>query len=461
MMNGRLGWTALVVFAAISARAAPQLKPQAELVADGELKAKVLAASQGVPAPTPQSRTYTVTRGAESNQVKCYAPRDLWYQRAFAGEWKDRKGNVMRLGRVKSLVPSFAREDWMKDEIESKLDELEKAFGEPSEETLAAWKSVWGEDGVGQFVVAKNGARYYVQFVFKENVKDTDAEKLLKVFEKSVSTNVRGGGNISSMKWWERNDPQYRFLTDLDKAKGGKFIDVAMKLMGAMRKSYEFYVPPQKAVGVSTVRVFKTTDGYRDYLTSTGADELWSFGLWDPSREELLICAEDPALAPEVMRHEAFHQYLFYATGNGRHARWFDEGHAAFFEGIQHHAAKNTVKIVDSGRRARETAENPERVAAHIPRILKMNRDQFYSGDLHLNYRTAWALVYFLEKGAYAADEFEPYRGICAKYLTLTAGGTDAASATAQAWSAVAARDVSADFLKFWTKYRKPALNAR
>ena len=443
--------------------AVPQLKSQGEVIAGGELKAKVLASSEGVPGATPQSRRYTLTRGAETKTVKWYSPADLWLRRAFAGEWKDKKGNVMRLARVKSLVPSFEQEYWYEEEIEKGLDELEKSF-KGDEDELAAWKKLWGEGGTGRFFVARNGARYYVEFKFAEKVKDSDAQKLLKEFEHSVSTSVSGGGNIQSMKWWESENDMYRFMTDLGKAKGGKFIKDTMRLMDAMRAAYERYVPPQKPVGKCTVRVFRSMDGYRGYVSGNGDGMEWSCGLWDPSREELLIAAEDRDQAIMTMRHEAFHQYLFYATGNGCHALWFNEGHACFFEYVKYNQVKNAVTVVDEGPRAKFVASNLEKVAAEMPKVVAKSREEFYGGtkeEISLNYAASWALIYFLEKGAYTLDEFARYRGICAKYLELTKDGIDSAEATRLAWETAKSRDLTADFLKFWTKYRKRAINAR
>ena len=466
----KFGIMALMCAGAGAALAAPMLKTQAELVADGELKAKVLANAQGVPAPTLQTKQYTLTRGGEQKQVKWYAIADVWRQRAFAGEWKDKKGNVMRLARVKSLVPSeipgapnipgMPAGEGEKEAIDRALDAAEKAFaGEAAE--IEAWKKLWGGRGKGKVVTVKD-RRYYVEFVFAETVKPADHEKLLKAFEKSVSTMTAGaGGAVSSMKWWETENPQYKFLTDLDKAKGGKFVSEAMRLMEAMRKSYEFYVPPQKPLGKCTVRVFRTLAGYRDYRASTGDEDKMSCGLWDPSRDELLVAAEDREQAQNTMRHEAFHQYLHYATGNGWHALWFNEGHACFFENVKYNPAKNVVKVTDEGNRAMWVSKNPELYAGLIKPTLKMDRAAFYSGDVNTHYCTAWAIVYFLEKGAYTSDAFAAYRTIVPKYLELTAGGMDAQAATDAAWKAVEGRDVAADFLRFWKEKRKAALNAR
>ncbi|MBR1920900.1 MAG: DUF1570 domain-containing protein [Kiritimatiellae bacterium] len=462
-LAGRLALGLSALLLASRAVAVPQLKTQAEVIAAGELKAKVLASAEGLPAATPQAHFYVFTRGSEKKQVKMYAPADLWRRRAFAGAWKDKKGNVMRLARVKSLVPSFAREHATEEDIEKGLDELEKSF-KGDEAELAEWRRQWGAGGVGRFFTAKNGVRYYVEFDFAEAVKDADAQKMLKTFEKSVSTIVSGGASFSSLKWWTSENELYRFMTDLDKAKGGKFVSDTMRLMAAMRKAYETYVPPQKTLGKCTVRVFRSIEGYRSYLADNKTGMEWSCGLWDPSREELLVSAHDREQALDTMRHEAFHQYLHYATGSGHHAMWFNEGHACFFENVKYNPAKNTVRVTDEGSRARYVDRNPARIAAAIPAVVAKSYQEFYGGspdEVNLNYAASWAAVYFLEKGAYAADEFAPYRGICAKYLELTAQGVDSAEATRRAWALAEGRDFGADFVKFWTKLRKRALAVR
>jgi hypothetical protein len=55
------------------------------VIAGGEIKAKVLAASEGVPAATPKAHFYIVTQDGERRQVKMYAPGDLWRRSAYAG----------------------------------------------------------------------------------------------------------------------------------------------------------------------------------------------------------------------------------------------------------------------------------------------------------------------------------------------------------------------------------------
>jgi hypothetical protein len=384
--------------------------------------------------------------------VRPYAPADLWRKGAYAGAWKDRKGNVMRLARVKSLVPSFGREHVPEEEVVKGLDELEKAF-KGDEAELAEWRKAWGDGGVGRFFVAKNGIRYYVEFEFKETVKDADAQKMLKAFEKSVSTVVSGGGGISSMKWWESENDLYKFMTDLDKAKGGKFVKDTMRLMDAMRKAYETYVPPQKKVGKCTVRVFRSIDGYRGYLSDNNTGMEWSCGLWDPSREELLVAADDREQALNTMRHEAFHQYLHYATGNGHHATWFNEGHAELFENS--HFDRNGAIVFDRDVQAASyVQEFAAELAQNIPAILEMDYEDFYDGDqeeIAAKYRLAWSIAYFLEVGA-PKLRYKPYEKLRADYVAALIQTRSMFGATSAVFDDQTRERFIAAWLEFWKR---------
>ncbi len=409
--------------------AAPTLKSQAELVADGRFKLKVLANAKGVPAPTPQAQffvktTTSPTGGTQKETIKKYDEKELAYSEELLGMWRDKKGNEMRLAK--------------KD------------------------KYPWGE-GVTYFTTKKIGEEtYYIDFKFAEKVTEAQAKKLLKTAASSLSNRTGGmSGNHSSDKWWERETEAYLFKTDLHKAKGDKFIKDTMRLMDAMRQSYEYYVPPQQDVKKCIVRVFSSLQNYREYRAATGDNDQMSAGLWDPSREELLVCGQERDMAYRIMRHEAFHQYLHYATGRGDHAMWFNEGHACFFEDVRYNPAKGTVKILENERRAQLVAKNPAYYANRIKQTLKLGHSEFYSNNPADNYVTAWAIVFFLEKGAYAHKDYEPYRKIVPKYLELTGQGVSADAATTQAWAEVSDRDIAADFLTFWKSHRKGALKAR
>lgn len=455
----RLALVAAILAFALSAYSAPQLKAQAELVDEKEgIKMKVLANSHGLPPPTLVITKMISSAGEKMQYCKS---DDLWRSSSIVGTWKDKKGNELRLVRVDSLPPEGRETNFgvliKKEDAESAMKRARDAFAQ-DEETFAAWKKAWKALNCSMIATTKSGKSYLIEFAFAETVKPEAEKRLLKDAAASLSSSTSGMTSAySSMKWWSTDTKNYKFLTDLDKSKGGRFVSDTSKLAEAMRKAYEKYVPADKKVGLCTVRVFKTLDGYREYRQSTGSDDQTSCGLWDPGREELLIAAENKDSARSTMRHEGFHQYLYYATGRGDHAMWFNEGHATFFENIKYNNAKNTVKIVEEGNRAMWVAKNPERHANHMKKLIKMTHSEYYSGDVNLNYCTGWALVYFLQKGAHAVEEFKAYRKVIPTYLEAMNRGASAAEASDEAFKCVADRDLKEDFLEFWARYRKNA----
>jgi len=303
-----------------------------------------------------------------------------------------------------------------------------------------------------------------VQFDLAQAAKPKERETLLRQFLKSVGVDKAkpaGGGIVMEGRWMTVDIPGYRFKTDLSRSQGQAFIKNAGRLMEAMQAAYRRYVPPQKDLGVSTVRVFATREGYNDYMKgATGESGDRSIGLWSPSHEELLILDMGNSARNETlktMRHEAFHQYLFYATGNGHHATWFNEGHACFFENISYDAKKNYVRIWDDpkDRRPAAVARDPERYAKLAKDVLFLSREEFYEGTLQEvndRYSAAWAVVYFLEKGVPSFKEFAEYAGVLQAYLSAMKDGKSAQEATRIAWKSVEHRNFEDDFVKFWNK---------
>ena len=84
-----------------------------------------------------------------------------------------------------------------------------------------------------------------------------------------------------------------------------------------------------------------------------------------------------------IMRHEAFHQYLFYATGCGHHMTWFNEGHATFFECVQYNPKSDEVRIGDEGRWADGVARDVGHIASLVPGILQLGHDEWKAEKMH------------------------------------------------------------------------------
>lgn len=484
--------TCCVMFSAVTLCAAvPQLKGSPEAAGSMGLTVKTPTGSQMVQALTPKAQQWRFRRGGENWTETHYDVREIWLGHERGAEWKDRRGNRLVLAKPTAFCPALDKEHAKKEDIVAAMDESAEAFKEPTDETLARWAGEFSGKDLGSSALAPDdvsplasvrlvdlgsdsrcaalfkvasGSWYYVQFDLAQAVKPKERETLLRQFLKSVGvdkTKPAGGGIVMEGRWMTVDVPGYRFKTDLSRSQGLAFIKNAGRLMEAMQAAYRRYVPPQKDLGVSTVRVFATREGYNEYMKgATGESGDRSIGLWSPSHEELLILDMGNSARNETlktMRHEAFHQYLFYATGNGRHATWFNEGHACFFENISYDAKKNSVRIWDDpkDRRPAAVARDPERYARLVKEILFLSHEEFYEGTLQEvndRYAAAWAVVYFLEKGAPSFKEFSDYAGVLPAYLAATKDGKSGQDATRIAWEGVSQRNFVDDFVKFWNK---------
>ena len=487
----------LVIIAAASPAAVPQLKGSPEAAGTMGIKVKVLSGAKMMQSVTPAGQRWTLTRGGRKWQETHYDVREIWSGHERGCQWKDRKGNILTLATPSSFRPEFEKDHAKREDIEKKMSEDAEAFKDPTDETLAKWASDFTEKNIaasalspfasaaladarivdfgdisriGAFFKTKLGQWHYAEFSFVQESKPKERETLMKAFLKGVVADKAKGPAktdvVAEGRWLTFPEKDgYVFKTDLSKTQGAAFIKQAGRLMAAMRDAYKRYVPPQKELGASTVRIFSTREGYNEYMKgATGESGERSIGLWSPAHEELLILDQgnsERAETLKIMRHEAFHQYLFYATGNGGHAMWFNEGHACFFENVTYDAKKNSVRVWDDpkDRRPMGVAEAPGKYAKLVKTIIFYDRDKFYSGSLakvNDNYTAAWAAIYFLQKGAHVFKEFAPYRDVLPTYLKAMAAGKKWNEATREAWELVADRDFEADFLKFWGK-RKAA----
>jgi len=511
-----------MMFAGMLTAAVPSLKGTAEPVGSVGIKLKALAQSQAVPAATPQAhrflRTETRSDGTErKSEITQYIPREVWMAQEMGCRWKDRKGNLLTVAVMDALCPDgFERDYADREDIEKGMKESAESFKEPTNATLAKWVSQFSEKSVdaeafsdfpvsgvaaAKLVDFGGGVRagacfktkadrwYYAEFKFAAEPKPKEAAGLLKKLLASVvvdktkaSAGGKQGGMVVMGDWLAVEVPGYKLMTNLPKSQAGKFMDDMKKIMLAMQDSYRRYVPPQCELKKSTIRVFdgsptkddpKGRKAYDEYQNDPSTKQ--SIGLWDPSREELLVLnqgkdVESRRETMKILRHEAFHQYLFYATGGKEQAMWFNEGHATFFENVRYSLKNNEARFYEDAkdRRAGSVGENPQKYAQLVPKILAMDHGQFYAGNLEVvneKYNAAWAAIYFLAHGAQVFPEFAAYKNVLPTYLKEVTAGKSWEEATKIAWEGLVERFPS-DFLKFWNKragarnYRPPAPKA-
>jgi hypothetical protein len=218
-------------------------------------------------------------------------------------------------------------------------------------------------------------------------------------------------------------------------------------------------VVPETSVGV--IRVFATAEEYTAYV---GAEHAWTSGLWNPFKQELTIRPNDWGGSREkenhllrVVYHEAFHQYLFLATGGIQAAAWFNEGHASLFENAR--IAGGRLDVEEDPARLAVLMEMIQGSKANLKELLPLTYQEFYAGDNQQRqerYALAWALVYYLRKGA--AAERTPYaHQVCQRYLEALIQTKDGDAATRAAFDGIDLARLTADFTRFWLSNHKRA----
>jgi hypothetical protein len=264
--------------------------------------------------------------------------------------------------------------------------------------------------------------------------------------------------SIANMKdWWFAETPEYIFLSNIRSATGKNLVKELQGAMPVLRGAFAKLIPPfDTSTDVSVVRIFEEPQAYKQYV---GKEIEWSVGVWISMRRELVILSQgrNQEQTLEIIKHEGFHQYLFYAASMIENSMWFNEGHACFFE-VADIDTKGRVEIPEN-RRVGSLLDNLDTVAGLIPKILHAGHAAFYSGtdqQRNMNYTTAWALVYFLRKGA-PAEKLTAYGGIIDTYLRKLAETKDCDAATTAAFEGVDMATFQGDFVDFWKKGRNAA----
>ena len=247
--------------------------------------------------------------------------------------------------------------------------------------------------------------------------------------------------------WHFTGAEEFAVLDDLP-ARG--FVETLTNDFPLMRAKYAAAIPsPLDGSNVlSVVRIYATRDEYLDALEADGMTNMaWSAAYWSPQRRELVahLSANGEQELLRTIRHEAFHQYLSYATSMISASPWFNEGYAQYFE--------DDVSA-DWGEGFDVADENVDRMAGAIPGVLMMDYEQFYGGsdfERRFKYRLAWSVVRFIEKGA---DDvrLKPFEGLKKRYMDALIETRDMHQATSAAFKDA---DLLKRFVSEWKKYWK------
>ena len=276
--------------------AVPQLKGMPEAAGTTGLKVKPPTGAKMVQAFTPKGQSWTFRRGTEKWTETHYDAREIWHGHECGAVWKDRKGNQLLVATPTAFCPTFDQGHAKREDIMSQMAADADTFKDPGDEALARWASEFSEKEVKPDALVKcevpphsdvrlvdfgDGSRgaaffrtsagtwHYAEFRLAQAAKQKEIEGLMRLFLKGVAIDkgkAAAGGVMMEGKWMTVEVPGYRFKTDLSRSQGMAFVKNAGRLMEAMQAAYRRYVPPQKELGVSTVRVFATREGYNEYM---------------------------------------------------------------------------------------------------------------------------------------------------------------------------------------------------
>ena len=247
-------------------------------------------------------------------------------------------------------------------------------------------------------------------------------------------------------RWHVSNAAEFSVLDDLS-ARG--FVETMTNEFAAMRRQYAAALPTEiDGTNVLCVaRIYASRGEYLEALETEDATNMaWTAAYWSPERRELVAHLSENGEAEllRTIRHEAFHQYLSYATSMIPVSPWLNEGYAQYFEDSE---SEDWELDVD------RTKEGLQSLATVLQGVFGMDYEQFYAGsdfERRLKYRLAWSVAVFLEKGADKV-RFRPFANLKRDYFAALFRTHDMRQASAAAFGdADKLKLFVSEWLKFW-----------
>jgi hypothetical protein len=295
----------------------------------------------------------------------------------------------------------------------------------------------------------KNNVKYLNKAAYKSSKKDNS-------FSKELLLN-----NIKNYKDWsviEASD--YIIATNCDvKNTSDSFIKTVTETLKNGEFIYKFFNKEKtKSNDRFIVRIFKDRD---DYIAYVGKALEWSGGVWMPSKKELVLTKSSFTSSErerfiKVLKHEAFHQYIHYATGGIAIGAWFNEGYAEFFENVSLTGRRIYIKADKAKIKYIKEHLNDPNLADNIEGLLKLSYKDFYAeGKAKYNYNLAWAIIYYLNTGTKVTwQKFKRnYSKILPVYYRELYNLKDNAKATRIAWKNINFKRFAKDFAWYYKTY--------
>ncbi|MCK5834618.1 MAG: DUF1570 domain-containing protein [Lentisphaeria bacterium] len=260
---------------------------------------------------------------------------------------------------------------------------------------------------------------------------------------------------LPDWQYWETE--HYIICSDL-KSKDRKLISQLKANIEKYHFAYSQVIAPWEPITeVSVVKVFANRT---DYLTYVGEDLKWSGGVWMPSKQELVVSppgwnADKKQKADRVLKvlyHEAFHQYLHYASSGVRNSTWYNEGYAQLFEAATIKGSR--IVVPENDWKASQLRSTLTSSKGSLKHVINLAHNQFYAeGQRTEAYSVSWALVYYLRK--FAMPKKTVYKDILPRYGQELKKTKDHNKATKFAFKDIDMIQLQEDFIEFWQSSSK------
>ena len=422
------------------------------------------------PLDMPRASSFLIQEHGLSRLEDRFSKVDLWVSKSVDGRWMDEAGRVFMLAHLATRPPradddtTLTRVDFLSSE--DKIDRRDEKAAREAIQALSPieiadepekprhrlrgfreieyWQGTNESAVVCAYRLEKEEISRLAVWVLAEGDKIDEAvrrfeEKFLETddarFSLPKATAEREKSNeralqkadvahsVAAYDLWHVTDGDDWVL--LDALSGDRdFVTTLTNELFLMRKAYAAAVPTSLNLSntLSVLRIYASRADYLDALSLAGLDEMtWSAAYWSPMRRELVayLPSDGEEKLLETIRHEAWHQYLSYASSFLGVSPWLNEGYAQYFEGGADGPA--TFERLDFAL-----------FADLVEPLLKMDYAAFYAGsdeDRLLKYRLAFSLVYFLEKGA-PKVRFEPFKNLKKDYFNALLETRDMLRAT-------------------------------
>lgn len=187
---------------------------------------------------------------------------------------------------------------------------------------------------------------------------------------------------------------------------------------------YKQVIPSAKGIPQCRVKIFDREEDFMHYgFAGYGVAAYWSPGQEEvvcykfegdkvtlDSKEEFTVAEERPVEETtfKILYHEAFHQYMFYMMGRGRHIyvpSWLNEGLGDYFFGGEwtKNRGKFTLGINDwRVKTIVDAVKKSEHVS--LDKIFRYEQMDYYR-NAHLCYAEGWAINYFFMQSPVAKQK--------------------------------------------------------